>query len=56
MTNLKILKLNNTDIKELPKDFGNLNKLEELHIINADLRSLPNSFASLKSLRYLDLS
>lgn len=52
LINLKKLNLGAVHITSLPKDFGNLEKLEELHI-NGSIKKLPTSFSKLKSLKKL---
>ena len=54
LINLKKLNLGAVHITSLPKDFGNLEKLEELHI-NGSIKKLPTSFSKLRSLKKLTI-
>lgn len=54
LINLKKLNLGAVHITSLPKDFGNLEKLEELHI-NGSIIKLPTSFSKLRSLKKLTI-
>lgn len=51
---LRILDLSFNNIRELPKELGNLNVLEELYVANNKIKCIEN-VAGLKSLRKLDL-
>ncbi|MEJ6775696.1 MAG: hypothetical protein QNK85_00045, partial [Crocinitomicaceae bacterium] len=46
LNNLKKLNLGAVYITSLPKDFGNLGQLEELHL-NGSIKKLPTSFSNL---------
>ncbi len=52
LINLKKLNLGAVYITSLPKDFGNLGQLEELHL-NGSIKKLPTSFSNLSSLKKL---
>ena len=54
LINLKKLNLGAVHIISLPKDFGNLGQLEELHI-NGRIKKLPTSFSKLSSLKKLTI-
>ncbi|KAJ4800518.1 Disease resistance protein RPS2 [Rhynchospora pubera] len=55
MTNLKVLDLSNTGIKELP-ECDALHRLQHLNLSKTPISKLPRRFWVLKELRYLDLS
>lgn len=49
------LDLSKNELRELPEDFGNLNKLKYLDLYKNQLEHLPLSFSKLKDLKFLDL-
>jgi len=56
LLNLKILRLHDVDIKELPKEFFNLTQLKELKIKNTNLKVLSSEVKKLKNLEELYLA
>lgn len=53
MFNLRFLGLRDTEVEDIPRTVGRLQKLEVLDAYNAKLLSLPESVATLRKLRYL---
>lgn len=53
---MKVLNINNNQIKTIPKQVGNLKKLNTLTIANNKITSLPQTFSNLKDLKKLNIS
>ena len=56
LTHLKKLWLRGGTIEHLPKEIGQLKKLEQFDLLNTKLQRLPNEIVSLSRLRFLELS
>lgn len=54
--NLKVLKIENSNISSFPESFSNLKNLEVLEVPNANLSVLPDSVCEFTNLRILNLS
>lgn len=53
---IKSITLNAKEIKEIPKEIGNLFNLESLTLVKNEISKLPKEFGNLANLLYLDLS
>ncbi len=56
LTSLRVLNLDDNQLKSIPAAFKNLRLLQELHLANNQLTSLPKSLKKLKHLKVLDIS
>ena len=55
LKNLKILTIHNSDIKNIPKEIGELKTLKELRIFFTHIKELPKEIGDLESLKKLDI-